>query len=82
MRRDRLRSAMQAYGPLCVGIDPHPALLEAWGLENTAEGVRSFSLTVVEAMAGAAAFAPASWFRDAAPQVPATPPAGSPPPQP
>ncbi|MEF9874567.1 MULTISPECIES: orotidine-5'-phosphate decarboxylase [Micrococcaceae] len=51
----RLRSAMQASGPLCVGIDPHPALLEAWGLENTAEGVRSFSLTVVEAMAGAAA---------------------------
>jgi len=46
---------MQASGPLCVGIDPHPALLEAWGLEDTAEGVRSFSLTVVEAMAGAAA---------------------------
>ena len=51
----RLRSAMQASGPLCVGIDPHPALLEAWGLENTADGVRSFSLAVVEAMAGAAA---------------------------
>ncbi|KUM31927.1 orotidine 5'-phosphate decarboxylase [Arthrobacter sp. EpRS66] len=52
---ERLRSAMQACGPLCVGIDPHPALLEAWGLDDTAEGVRSFSLTVVEAMAGAAA---------------------------
>lgn len=51
----RLRSAMQASGPLCVGIDPHPALLGAWGLENTADGVRSFSLAVVEAMAGAAA---------------------------
>lgn len=46
---------MQVSGPLCVGIDPHPALLEAWGLENTADGVRSFSLAVVEAMAGAAA---------------------------
>lgn len=52
---ERLRSAMQASGPLCVGIDPHPALLEAWGLENTTEGVRSFSLAVVEAMAGVAA---------------------------
>lgn len=52
---DRLRSAMQASGPLCVGIDPHPALLEAWGLDDTAEGVRSFSLRVVEAMSGVAA---------------------------
>ncbi len=51
----RLRSAMDASGPLCVGIDPHPALLEAWGLPNSADGVRSFSLTVVEAMTGAAA---------------------------
>lgn len=51
----RLRSAMEASGPLCVGIDPHPALLEAWGLPNSADGVRSFSLTVVEAMSGAAA---------------------------
>lgn len=46
---------MDARGPLCVGIDPHPALLEAWGLANSAEGVREFSLRVVEAMAGVAA---------------------------
>lgn len=51
----RLRQAMDARGPLCVGIDPHPALLEAWGLANSAEGVREFSLRVVEAMAGVAA---------------------------
>lgn len=51
----RLRAAMEASGPLCVGIDPHPALLQAWGLENTPAGVRSFSLTVVEAMSGVAA---------------------------
>ncbi|WP_313813814.1 orotidine-5'-phosphate decarboxylase [Glutamicibacter sp.] len=51
----RLRAAMDASGPLCVGIDPHPGLLEAWGLENNAAGVRSFSLAVVEAMTGVAA---------------------------
>ncbi|MFY9679057.1 orotidine-5'-phosphate decarboxylase, partial [Glutamicibacter protophormiae] len=51
----RLRQSMDARGPLCVGIDPHPALLEAWGLANSAEGVREFSLRVVEAMAGVAA---------------------------
>lgn len=51
----RLRAAMNSSGPLCVGIDPHPGLLEAWGLPNTAEGVRVFSLTVVEAMTGVAA---------------------------
>lgn len=51
----RLRQAMDARGPLCVGIDPHPALMEAWGLANSAEGVREFSLRVVEAMAGVAA---------------------------
>lgn len=51
----RLRAAMDSSGPLCVGIDPHPGLLEAWGLPNTAEGVRVFSLTVVETMTGVAA---------------------------
>jgi orotidine-5'-phosphate decarboxylase len=28
----RLAAATAARGPLCVGIDPHPALLAAWGL--------------------------------------------------
>ena len=50
-----LRAAMDAAGPLCVGIDPHPALLAAWGLEDTAQGVRSFSLAVIEAVSGVAA---------------------------
>ena len=30
----RLAAAMAAHGPLCVGIDPHPALLAAWGLSD------------------------------------------------
>lgn len=51
----RLRAAMVEHGPLCVGIDPHPALLESWGLPYTPAGLEKFSLTVVEAAAGHAA---------------------------
>ena len=50
----RLRAAMDAYGPLCVGIDPHAALLEQWGLGQDAEGARAFGLAVIEATAGRA----------------------------
>ena len=45
----RLAAAMDAHGPLCVGIDPHTSLLEAWGLPDDAAGLRSFALTVVDA---------------------------------
>lgn len=48
----RLRRALDAYGPLCVGIDPHEALLDVWGLPQTADGVRAFGLATVEAAAG------------------------------
>ncbi|MHA6764591.1 orotidine-5'-phosphate decarboxylase [Streptacidiphilus sp. PAMC 29251] len=48
----RLRTAMDSRGPLCVGIDPHAALLEAWGLGDTVAGLERFSRTVVEALAG------------------------------
>ncbi|MFB7842478.1 orotidine-5'-phosphate decarboxylase [Microbacterium sp. NPDC056052] len=48
----RLRRALDAHGPLCVGIDPHEALLDVWGLPQTADGVRAFGLTTVEAAAG------------------------------
>jgi orotidine-5'-phosphate decarboxylase len=47
----RLREAMDTRGPLCVGIDPHAALLEAWGLGDDASGLERFSRTVVEALA-------------------------------
>ena len=36
----RLRRAMAEHGPLCVGIDPHPGLLAAWGLPDTVPGWR------------------------------------------
>jgi orotidine-5'-phosphate decarboxylase len=51
----RLREAMDARGPLCAGIDPHPALLDAWGLTDSAVGLERFALTAVEALAGSAA---------------------------
>ena len=51
----RLGAAMASRGPLCVGIDPHPALLKNWGLADDVAGLRRFSLTVVEAVASLAA---------------------------
>jgi orotidine-5'-phosphate decarboxylase len=47
----RLRAAMDERGPLCVGLDPHAALLDAWELPDTAYGLERFTMTVVEALA-------------------------------
>ena len=51
----RLGRAMADRGPLCVGIDPHPALLPRWGLNDDVAGLERFSLTVLEAVASLAA---------------------------
>jgi orotidine-5'-phosphate decarboxylase len=51
----RLRSAIDGRGRLCVGIDPHPELLDAWGLTDSAFGLEKFAMTAVEALAGTAA---------------------------
>ncbi|WP_105565232.1 orotidine-5'-phosphate decarboxylase [Microbacterium halophytorum] len=48
----RLRGALDEFGPLCVGVDPHAALLDAWGLDQGPAGLESFGLRVVEAAAG------------------------------
>ncbi|PUB26092.1 orotidine-5'-phosphate decarboxylase [Promicromonospora sp. AC04] len=59
----RLAAAMDAHGPLCVGIDPHASLLRAWGLPDDVGGLREFSLRVVDALGGkVAAFKPQSAF--------------------
>jgi orotidine-5'-phosphate decarboxylase len=47
----RLHRTVAARGPLCVGIDPHPALLERWGLDDNVAGLERFAFTVVEALA-------------------------------
>lgn len=49
---ERVRDAVARRGQLCVGIDPHPALLAAWGLPDDPHGLDSFASTVVEALAG------------------------------
>ncbi|WP_458041579.1 MULTISPECIES: orotidine-5'-phosphate decarboxylase [Bacteria] len=49
---DRVRAAFGEHGRLCVGIDPHEQLLADWGLDVSADGVRTFGLRVVEAAEG------------------------------
>ena len=59
----RLSEAMEGRGRLCAGIDPHPALLDAWGLTDSAVGLERFALSAVEALAGTvAAIKPQSAF--------------------
>ncbi|MDX3228635.1 orotidine-5'-phosphate decarboxylase [Streptomyces sp. ME19-01-6] len=47
----RLRHAMDARGPLCVGIDPHASLLADWGLGDDIAGLERFTRTVVDVLA-------------------------------
>jgi len=46
---------MDELGPLCAGIDPHPALLAQWGLDQSVQGLETFAMTCVEAFAGTVA---------------------------
>lgn len=48
----RLAKTIAARGPLCVGIDPHPDLMQAWGLPVTADGLARFCEICVQAYAG------------------------------
>lgn len=48
----RLEAAVASYGPLCAGIDPHPGLLTAWGLDDSVAGLETFSMRCVDAFAG------------------------------
>lgn len=54
----RLAEAVSARGPLCLGIDPHPELLEAWGLPQSAAGLAAFSDICVAAFGGFAVVKP------------------------
>lgn len=51
----RLVAAGRERGRLCVGIDPHASLLRAWGLSDDLDGLRTFTMTCVEAFADTAA---------------------------
>lgn len=48
----RLHQASLEHGRLCVGIDPHPGLLDAWSLPRTADGLERFTRICVDAFAG------------------------------
>ena len=48
---ERLHRTVAARGPLCVGIDPHAALLARWGLPDDVAGLERFAFTVVAALA-------------------------------
>lgn len=52
---ERLRSAVEVRGRLCAGIDPHPQLLEAWGLPHTVEGLAAFTDVCLQALGPAVA---------------------------
>jgi orotidine-5'-phosphate decarboxylase len=52
----RVDATVAARGRLCVGIDPHPPLLAAWGLSDDAAGVQEFGLRCAEAFAGEVGF--------------------------
>jgi orotidine-5'-phosphate decarboxylase len=60
---ERLHRSMAQRGPLCVGIDPHPALLTDWGLGDDVDGLTRFIRTVEEALADrVAVFKPQAAF--------------------
>jgi orotidine-5'-phosphate decarboxylase len=52
----RARAALDAYGPVCVGIDPHASLLEEWGVGDDVGGLERFAAACVEAFAGHVGF--------------------------
>jgi orotidine-5'-phosphate decarboxylase len=49
---ERLLGVFETSGHLCVGIDPHPYLLQQWGLRDSGKGLRDFGLRCVEAAHG------------------------------
>jgi len=48
----RLATAFAQHGQLCVGVDPHSALLTDWGLTDDVAGLETFARSVVAAAAG------------------------------
>lgn len=62
---DRLAAAMAERGPLCLGIDPHPELLAAWGLSADADGLARFADVCVRAYSGFAIVKPQVAFFEA-----------------
>ena len=47
-----LNKAFAKHGQLCIGIDPHAALLGDWNLPDSVAGLREFSNAVLDAAVG------------------------------
>ena len=63
---ERLDAITAERGKLCVGVDPHPASIAAWGLPDDIVGLEAFSRGLVEALADdVACFKPQSAFFEA-----------------
>ena len=59
----RLNARTDARGNLCVGIDPHPPLLKAWGVADDPSGLERFARRIVEVLGErVAVFKPQSAF--------------------
>jgi orotidine-5'-phosphate decarboxylase len=61
----RLADAVSRRGPLCLGIDPHPELLQAWDLPVSPDGLAAFCDTCVRAYADFAVVKPQVAFFEA-----------------
>jgi orotidine-5'-phosphate decarboxylase len=48
---ERFAFLRERRGPFSLGLDPSPALLNAWGLEDSVEGLRHFCLITFDAAA-------------------------------
>ncbi len=46
----KLANSFAKYGQLCVGIDPHSALLSQWGLEDDVNGLEKFANAVLDSV--------------------------------
>ena len=46
----KLADSFTKYGQLCVGIDPHSALLSQWGLEDDVNGLEKFANAVLDSV--------------------------------
>jgi orotidine-5'-phosphate decarboxylase len=46
----RVHAALATRGPLCVGLDPHAALLDKWGLPDDPDGLARFCDAFVAAL--------------------------------
>lgn len=47
-----LQAAFSKYGQLCVGIDPHAALLSDWGLSDDIAGLEKFASIALDSAVG------------------------------